>query len=91
MLPGQIVYSRSGRDAGRAFVVVAIEDENYIFIADGDIRRFENAKKKKKKHIIETEFVDKLISEKLINFGRVSNAELRRAVKSYVCNDAEEV
>lgn len=39
MKPGDVVYSKSGRDSGRYFAVVATEGENYVRIADGDVRR----------------------------------------------------
>ena len=80
---GQVIYSKSGRDAGKAFLVVAY--------ADGDLRRLENAKKKNRKHIIETEFVDQTIMEKLQNGEKVSNADLRKALSNYVCDGTEEV
>ena len=44
MKPGDVVYSKSGRDGGRYFAVVAVEDERFVRIADGDIRRLKNAK-----------------------------------------------
>jgi len=84
---GQIVYSKSGRDAGKIFVVVNIDEENFIYISDGDMRRFEKAKKKKLKHIVETEFVDQSIRDKLLEGNRVSNAELRKAISSYLCEN----
>ena len=85
MTLGQIVYSKSGRDAGKAFVVIDLEDEDYIFIADGDMRRYEKAKRKKVKHVSETGYTDQYIGTKLAEGSRVSNAELRKAVKEYLC------
>ena len=87
---GQVIYSKSGRDAGKAFLVVAYADERVSY-ADGDLRRLENAKKKNRKHIIETEFVDQTIMEKLQNGEKVSNADLRKALSNYVCDGTEEV
>ena len=87
---GQVVYSKSGRDAGEAFVVVA-ESGEQICYADGDLRRVENAKKKNRKHIIETEFVDQTIMEKLQIGEKVSNAEIRKALSNYECDGTEEV
>ncbi|GFR35247.1 KOW domain-containing RNA-binding protein [Thermobrachium celere] len=46
---GQIVHSRAGRDKGRYFIVVGLIDENYVLIADGDLRKIESPKKKKNK------------------------------------------
>ena len=81
MTLGQIVYSKSGRDAGEAFVVVKIErEEGYVFIADGSMRRFEKAKKKNIKHIEPTEFVDLEIQSKLLEDGRVTNSQIRKTL-----------
>ena len=48
---GQVVYSKAGRDKGKKFIVVDIVDELYVMISDGDLRRIENAKRKKLKHL----------------------------------------
>ena len=46
---GQVVFSKCGRDKGRAFVVLSIEDE-YVFLSDGQLRPLNKPKKKKIKH-----------------------------------------
>lgn len=46
-LLGRIVQSKAGRDKGRRFAVVAIEDDAHVRIADGDTRKIARAKKKK--------------------------------------------
>ena len=48
---GDLVISKSGRDKGRMFVVTKVENENYVFIADGDLRKTEKPKFKKIKHL----------------------------------------
>lgn len=47
---GQVVRSKTGRDAGKYFVVIGKENQ-YVFLADGDMRRVEAPKKKNIKHI----------------------------------------
>ena len=44
---GSVVYSLMGRDKGRYFAVVEVIDESFVMIADGDLRRLANPKKKK--------------------------------------------
>jgi len=81
MTLGQIVYSKSGRDSGKAFVVVDIDkEEGCVFISDGNMRRFEKAKKKNIKHIEPMEFVDQDIQSKLLEDGRVTNSQIRKAL-----------
>ena len=87
---GQVIFSKSGRDAGKAFLVIAVEQERICY-ADGDLRRLECAKKKNRKHIIETEFVDQTIMEKLLHGEKVSNADIRKALRNYSGDGAEEV
>jgi len=50
MSPGQIVFSKQGRDKGCAMVVVSVEGE-YAYLVDGRLRRLAKPKKKKLKHI----------------------------------------
>ena len=50
-LIGKIVYSKSGRDKGRMFVVVQVVNEQYLVIADGDMRKIGNPKVKNIKHL----------------------------------------
>ena len=36
---GDIIIALAGRDEGRLFAVIAVEDENYVLMADGRSRR----------------------------------------------------
>ena len=51
---GSVVRSRAGRDAGRDFLVIGILDEEYVLLADGDLRKADKPKKKKMKHLAAT-------------------------------------
>jgi len=77
---GRIVVSRAGRDAGRKFVVVKVIDDLYVEICDGDLRRVEKPKKKKIKHLDITEQIAESLAEKLKSGGRITNAEVRKAL-----------
>jgi large subunit ribosomal protein L14e len=57
---GQIVHSKTGRDKGRYFIVVSIVDANYVLIVDGDLRKIDNPKKKRIKHLV---FHDRIATE----------------------------
>ena len=78
--PGQVVYSKCGRDKGCAFIVISSE-VGYVYIADGKTRRLEKPKRKKVKHIQPTKYVFADIKEKVINEGCLLNADLRKALK----------
>jgi len=53
---GQVVFSKCGRDKGRAFMVLSVEGE-YVFLADGQLRPLSKPKKKKVKHIQPTHVI----------------------------------
>jgi len=77
---GQVVFSKAGRDVGKRFVVIAVLDESYVMISDGDLRRIEKPKKKKIKHLEYTgEIIDNL-NQKLTNKLKVTNAEVRKSL-----------
>ncbi|NLL06601.1 MAG: RNA-binding protein [Clostridiaceae bacterium] len=88
---GQIVYSKAGRDKGKKFIVIDIIDELYVMISDGDLRRIENAKRKKLKHLKITEEIVFPIREKLEKKVRVLNSEIRRALVGQNEANQEEV
>lgn len=46
----QIVFSKCGRDKGRAYVITDIQGD-YVFLVDGKLRPLSKPKKKKAKHI----------------------------------------
>ena len=48
---GSAVISLAGRDKGRYLAVTELTDDGYVYIADGKLRRIENPKKKKIKHL----------------------------------------
>lgn len=83
---GSIVCSKAGRDKGNFFVVVSVEDA-YAYLCDGDIRKFDKPKKKKMKHLALTNEICGAIKEKLNSSGKVSNAELRRALAEFCQKD----
>jgi len=84
---GSVVYSLMGRDKGRYFAVVGLVDESYVLIADGDLRRLNNPKKKKIKHLQSKP--DKLenIMIKLQSNQKVFDSELRSALESLGYNN----
>jgi ribosomal protein L14E/L6E/L27E len=77
---GQIVLSRAGRDAGKRFVVVKVIDHLFVELSDGDLRRMEKPKKKKIKHLNITDEKVGSLEEKLKSGGKVTNAEIRKAL-----------
>ena len=79
---GSVVISKAGRDSGKYFVVVGTEGENYIYLADGGLRRLSKPKKKKAKHVAYTPHRLEGIGQKLLEGKKVFDAEIRSALKN---------
>ena len=81
MTIGQVVMSIAGRDAGKKMIVTQICDASYVLVADGDLRKIENPKKKKVKHLKMTDVVAYKLAEKWESGMYVNNAEIRKYLK----------
>ena len=73
MAIGQVVFSKCGRDKGRAFMVLSVEGE-YVFLADGQLRPLNKPKKKKAKHIQPTHIIVGIEA----NPGGLTDADIRK-------------
>lgn len=78
---GQIVTSKAGRDEGKVFIIVGILDGAYVQISDGDLRKIEKPKKKKIRHLEFSGRISEMISDKLSNGMKVTNAEIRKSIE----------
>lgn len=80
---GQIVFSKSGRDKGRPFIVLGIEDE-YVYLSDGKLRLVEAPKCKKKKHAQLTNVTVQWIKDKRIQGEELTNRDVQKAINDYL-------
>ena len=48
---GSAVISQKGRDKGRVFVVLYSVDADFVMVADGETRKLDRMKKKRRKHV----------------------------------------
>lgn len=80
-LEGIIVRSKAGRDKGDLFVILKEEGE-YVYIANGELRKVDRPKKKKLKHLQLTGYKSEFIAAKLVA-GGVTNREVRKALAEY--------
>ena len=85
--PGRIVKSLAGRDKDKYFVVLEVIDDIYCLIADGDTRKVDMPKKKKKKHLRVTDYSLDGISEKLSTGQTVTNSMIRKELKNIISED----
>lgn len=80
---GQIVFSKCGRDKGRPFIVISIEEE-YVHLVDGDLRKVDSPKLKKKKHIQPTNTTLQGIQQKIIEGIQFSDSDVRNGIDEYL-------
>lgn len=73
---GMLVYSKAGRDKRNLFLVLDIENE-YAYIADGDMRKAEKPKKKKLIHLQKINKVFENVNKD------ISNSEIRRIIAQH--------
>lgn len=82
VIPGDIVYSKAGRDKNGYFVVMSV-DNDYVFVCDGRKRKTDKQKHKKIKHLGLGIGHSLHIEKKLLAGEKVTNAELRRELDEY--------
>ena len=87
--PGEFVYATAGRDKGKCFVILSVEDE-YLYLADGRARKVSTPKKKKVKHVEMTGDKDEFILAKLMQSGKVTNKEIRYSLSNYLSNQSND-
>lgn len=80
---GQVVRSLAGRDKGQYMVVIEVLDDQFVRIANGRLRKVNNPKKKKSKHLAKTNHIATEIRDKLLDGKKISNAEIRKILESY--------
>jgi len=90
---GQVVRVLRGRDADKYAIVIAVEDQRFVRIADGDKRKFDTAKKKNILHLEAVDFISSEVQDSILQTGRVTNGKLRFALNKFKeeCMDAQDV
>lgn len=80
--PGRLAVSRAGRDKGRPLIVIRQEDP-YVFVADGDLRKIASPKKKKRMHLSMKPHIADDIAPRLRAGQTVFDHELRAAIETF--------
>lgn len=80
---GRLVRIVRGKEQGGYAVIVAIVDERFVLVADGDGRRFDRPKKKNLLHVELLPAVSREVADSIRETGRVTNAKLRYAIQKY--------
>jgi len=81
---GQIVKVLKGQGAPQPAVIIAIPDEKFVYIADGNKRKFDQPKKKNLLHLELMPVISSEVVNSLQESGRVTNGKLRYAVTKFL-------
>ena len=74
---GSIVISTAGRDEGRRFIVIRELDDDFVMVANGQLRKMDRLKKKRRKHLKPTGAVVEELRARLREGKPVEDHELR--------------
>ena len=74
---GSIVRSLAGRDQGRLFLVVQELNDDFVMVANGQLRKMDRLKKKRRKHLKPTGTVVEELRIRLAAGETVEDHELR--------------
>ncbi len=74
---GSVVISKAGRDQGRRFLVVGEADADFVYVANGELRKMNRQKKKRRKHLKPTGRVVQALRERIGEGKPVEDCELR--------------
>ena len=86
---GDIVRSLAGRDKDRYFYVLSVTEDG-VALADGIVRKIDNPKKKKLKHLLLVASPQTRIREKLAAGEKIFDAEIRKSLRQLgFCEDVD--
>ena len=71
---GNLAKSKAGHDKDKIYVIIG-EDDEYVYLSDGDLKKIEKPKKKNKKH------VQPIISG---NTEYLNNEIIREIIRQYI-------
>lgn len=85
---GQIVKSRAGRDKGGVFLVYELVDNEYVLLVDGKLRKIDNPKKKKQKHLTVYNTVLSDLIYRKDNDIKITNSYIRKLLAPFQPEEA---
>lgn len=80
---GGIVQSKQGRDKGRYYLIVGIEQGGLIAVTDGNFKKLATPKKKNIKHLRLLPDKAEAIALKIVEGKQVFDTEVYSALKNY--------
>ena len=87
--PGRVVFSKKGRDKTRYFVVLYTVDADFVVISDGDTRKLDHLKKKRRKHL-ESCPIEALELIESFQAGTLKDSDIRKVLFPLIKGKSEE-
>ncbi len=81
---GDVVISKAGHDKGLSYVIINI-DKDFVYLADGRLKKIEKPKKKNVKHIHILHIDNNYIKNKCID--NIKDEEIKYFLKAYGGNN----
>ncbi|MDY7220657.1 RNA-binding protein [Halalkalibacterium halodurans] len=86
---GQIVQIVKGRDRDQFSVIIKRVDDRFVYIADGDKRKVDRAKRKNMNHLKLIDHISPEVRHSFEETGKVTNGKLRFALKKFLEEHAD--
>ena len=80
-LIGKVVLSKAGRDKNHLYIVVRKIHNDYVLVADGNIRTINKPKKKNVKHIEVEHDINEEIKLSILNDDKSTDLKIKRLLK----------
>ena len=77
---GYFAKSLAGHDHSNVYIIVDADNE-YVYLVDGKLKKVDNPKKKKIKHIQIIKRTDDTITDKINNNIALTNEDIKYAIK----------
>lgn len=85
---GYFAKSKAGHDKGKTYIIIEgtreTGKEDFVMVADGDVKTLEKPKKKRTKHLQIILKCDEEIFEKMTNGQEIRNEDIKRAIGNYI-------
>ena len=82
---GCFATSLAGHDHNNVYIIVDADDE-YVYLADGKLKKVDNPKKKKLKHVQLIKRTDDTITGRINDNAALTNEDIKYAIKKYIAD-----
>lgn len=85
---GYFAKSKAGHDHGKIYIIIEGTNEtgkeDFVMVADGEVKTLEKPKKKRTKHLQIILKCDEVIFEKMTKGQEIENEDIKAAIRNYI-------